>query len=397
MVDAIVIPPDKNAGRTLSSENSPTTFVLNDIQEALTLWDQAATSGRVVCGRAQTSEWVRCWREHVNQDCVFVGASIEDRPFFLLPLEIVRMKYATIARFPGGSHANSNFPLLAEAMADFLTPQLMQAVVQSLHEIRPDIDLLALGRQLDRIDKNPNPLLHLDRITNPNPVLSTTLPGDFTSYLARFNKKRKLKKHRQQERRFEKAGDFRIRFASNTHDVDALLDYFFEIKAKRLKQAGIRDVFSDDKIRRFLKALAELSIISGKELLRIKALEVDGVPRAIIGVSIWMDTKTSEFGGISDDRLTAMSPGEYLYFQDLEESCTRGIATYSFGIGDETYKRRWCDTETALFDTYYGLNFKGKILASAMRMRIHTESALKKRTGLWKLVQRARRALNGQD
>ncbi|MGH6761441.1 MAG: GNAT family N-acetyltransferase [Phyllobacterium sp.] len=352
--------------------------------------------GNVVCGRSQTAEWVQCWQKHVNSDCVLAGASIDEQPFFLLPLEIVRTRYATVARFPGGSHANSNFPVVVKSGAAALTPHLMRELLKALHKARPDIDLISLDRQLNEIDGISNPLFHLDRITNPNPVFSAALSRDFASYLKRFSAKRKLKKRRQQERRFGEAGDYRIRVTSSKGEADALLDCFYEIKAKRLMKAGIRDVFADAKIRTFFKALAELSIVSEKDILQIKALEIGGIPRAIIGASLWMGVRTSEFCSISDDEFTSASPGEYLFFQDIEESCARGIHTYSFGIGEDPYKHHWCDTETNLFDTYRGVSAKGKLLAALLQMRVHGERRLKQQQALWQFIRRMRRVLKRQ-
>ncbi len=77
----------------------------------------------------------------------------------------------------------------------------------------------------------------------------------------------------------------------------------------------------------------------------MKALEVAGTYRAVLGKSHAKGQTFIDFIGIADDELASTSPGEFLFFEDIQDSCNTDLSIYSFGIGDEPYKRSWCDIE----------------------------------------------------
>ena len=86
----------------------------------------------------------------------------------------------------------------------------LATLFDDLHKARPDIDLVSLSRQLDELDGAKNPLLQLPSRENANVSLAITLDRNFDTVLGRNNAKRKKKKHRQNTRRFEEAGGYRI-------------------------------------------------------------------------------------------------------------------------------------------------------------------------------------------
>ncbi|MCK1978030.1 GNAT family N-acetyltransferase, partial [Jeotgalicoccus huakuii] len=88
---------------------------------------------------------------------------------------------------------------------------------------------------------------------NPNPVLAVSLNGGFDAVLDRANRKRKLKKHRQHDRRYEESGGWRIDAPQSPAESEKVLDLFFTMKARRFRQMGISDPFADEKVRHFFK------------------------------------------------------------------------------------------------------------------------------------------------
>src|SRR5690606_26495077 len=139
-------------------------------------------------------------------------------------------------------------------------------------------------------------------------------------------------------------------------ESDAVLDLYFAMKARRLRQMGISDPFADENVRNFFKGFFGEGVAKGQALNELRFLEVGGTIRSIIGKVFGVAGPTVEFGAIAQDDLTTASPGEFLYFEDINRSCDEGHSFYSFGIGDEPYKREWCDVELTIYDTLVPLS-----------------------------------------
>ena len=92
----------------------------------------------------------------------------------------------------------------------------------------------------------------------------------------------------------------------------------------------------------------------------LHGLEVGGKLRAVTGSSRCGKRLICEFGAIAEDELAHASPGDFLFFDNIEEACQRGLAVYDFSVGDEPYKRLWCDLETRHFDVIVPLTTKGR-------------------------------------
>ncbi|PYE87157.1 GNAT family N-acetyltransferase [Phyllobacterium leguminum] len=360
--------------------------ISNDINAALTLWEPDS----FVSGLPQSTTFVRNWQAHVNADCFIAALYDGGRPILMLPLEVVKSRLGRLARFPGGTHANGNFPILARAYADGIGVDDIRALMRAIHAARPDIDGLLLTRQLGSLNGMANPLHHLKTALNPNPVLSASLSSGFDAVLERSNAKRKRKKHRQHTRRYEDAGGYRIVTADTSEEAQALLNRFFVIKAERFAKGGIDNVFSEPGVRDFFHALFGESTGRTPRTFEAKGLEVGGIIRAVIGKSYWVGDLTVEFGGIADDDLVSASPGEYLFFEDIAQSCVDGVSVYSFGIGDEPYKRDWCDIEQPLYDSVIGFTVKGGTYAAVYRARNAIAMAVKRNAWAWRLAKKLR-------
>ena len=91
----------------------------------------------------------------------------------LRPVEIVREGPVTIARYPGGRHANGSFPVFAGNGIAEIHAQLSGAMRRQ----RPDVDLVLLERNEQDRDGRTNPLLKQGCHLSPNVALAVDLAG----------------------------------------------------------------------------------------------------------------------------------------------------------------------------------------------------------------------------
>lgn len=339
---------------------------------------------------AQSPEWVRSWVDHVQPDGLIAHISCDGRPVFALALEIRPAGPFRIARFMGGSHANGNFPPLARAWPE--TPEI-RLLIDALAAARPDVDAVVLARNTPRFDRRDNALLLLPHVQSPNIALSVNLKGGFEAVLGRASTRSKRKRHRAEIRKFETLGGYRRVEAKSADEARWLLYTFLDMKNKRFRAMGIANVFADARIQAFFHALFADSLVTGSRSFTLEGLEVGGKLRAVTGTSHCGGRMTCEFGAIYDDELAASSPGEFLFYENIEQACKAGYDIYDFGIGDEPYKRLWCDIETHHADVILPLSAKGHILATGMKAAARLEAGLKNNAPAWRLTKSLRKRL----
>ncbi|RUY49938.1 GNAT family N-acetyltransferase, partial [Mesorhizobium sp. M7A.F.Ca.CA.001.13.2.1] len=272
----------------------------------------------------------------------------------------------------------------------------LRSVLAAITEARPDIDLVALERLLPDLDGVANPLASLDHFSSPNLSLAVDLAGGFDALLSRASGKRKRKKHRSQIRKFETVGSHRRIEARTPDEVDRLLDAFFEMKELRFRKMGIANVFGDAQVRGFFRALFSQALSEDKPSFVLHGLEVAGKLRAITGSSRSGKRLICEFGAIAEDDLGHASPGDFLFFDNIQEACETGFELYDFSVGDEPYKRLWCDIETRHFEVLVPLTVKGRMLALTLRQGARLKAFVKNSPTIWKLTKVLRRKAAGQ-
>lgn len=376
------------------------THCFTKLQDALPLWQDASTT---VHGVAQSALWTRCWHNNVNSDCIVAALFIDDYPALLLPLEVVKTKQQTIARFAGGSHANCNFPVLFPAYAQSVSKEHILALIDCIKKARPDITLLSLTRQMENWLGYTNPLLVIGHQLNPNPALTASLPDNFDLVLERSNAARKRKKHRQHTRRYNETGQWRIYTPADEAEMIAAYDAFYEMKSARFAKQGISNSFAGDDMTAFFHAIFSAKENDTQRQYRLHVLEVGGKPRSVIGCSYWQSPAvagqahitglTVEFGAFADDELVSASPGDFLFFEAIMTAIEENLQFFSFGIGEEKYKRDWCDIEQRLYDSHIALTAKGRLIAVANRLRSGLVYRIKANPHLWPLVKKLRSRL----
>ncbi|CAM5616502.1 hypothetical protein MAUB1S_10488 [Mycolicibacterium aubagnense] len=344
----------------------------------------------------QNALWVRHWIQHLRPDAVVASLRVEGQTGLSLALEIERTGPFRIARFLGGRHANGNFPAISISSGNDLA-SCLPTLFAAIRSARPDIDLIALQRLQPDLNGTNNPLAGFASFPSPNLALAVNLGGGFDSVLERASGKRKRKKHRSQARKFEAAGGFARIEATTREETERLLDAFFAMKEQRFRKMGIINVFGDERVRGFFQALFASALDNESPTFVLHGLEVAGRLRAVTGSSRSPNRLICEFGAILEDELSFASPGDFLFFDNIQEACQQGNLLYDFSVGDEPYKRQWCDVEIRQSDALIPLTTKGRALASALRQGARAKAFVKNNPMIWKITKALRRKTQGQE
>jgi CelD/BcsL family acetyltransferase involved in cellulose biosynthesis len=346
---------------------------------------------------SQSPLWIDNWVRNIKPDFLVATLSHDGAPAFSVALEVTRRGPLRLARFMGDRHANGNMPATTAAFAESASAAEMEEVLTAIRRSRPDIDVVAFERLADEIGGVRNPLLQLPHQQSANLSLAVSLSGGFDALLGRASGKRKRKKHRSQMRKFESAGGFRRVEASNAAETNALLDAFFEMKQIRFRKAGLANVFGEPQVQAFFRSIFADALGVPRPSFVLHGLEVDGKVRAVTGSSRCADRLICEFGAIAEDDMSFASPGEFLFFDNIEEACQEGLSVYDFSVGDEPYKRLWCDLEIPQFDAVVPLSAKGHLYAATMRAGTRLKGFVKNNKAIWKLIKAFRKKAAAQS
>lgn len=344
---------------------------------------------------SQHPVWVTSWMAHSGTDTfVAVVCDHKGEPVLSLPLQTSISGGVKVATFLSGSHANGNFPAIRPDNHP-ISEAVLAGLVEEIAKERPDIDLLLLERQASTSNEIVNPFLALAHSDSPDPALSVSLDGGFDAVLERSSGKRKRKKHRSQIRKFETLGDWRRYRADTRSAVEEMLNAFFVMKAERFQQMGIENKFADPGVKRFFYALFAESCSSANPPFVLHGLEVAGKLRAVTGSSICSERIVCEFSSFAADDAAHASPGDFLFYENIREACQLGMSIYDFSVGDEPYKRLWCDREEVQFDCRIPLTAKGRLAALAHRTATEAKRAIKSNSTLWQATKKIRRTVSG--
>lgn len=399
MVDATA---SFDGNRLATSESWPRALPADTISLSVSAADGAALAAYAKFCRsalfapAQSAAWILNWAAETGSDVVVATLNTEDRPVFALALEVTRRGPFRIARFVGGRHANGNFAAADPHWLANAHGAAIRSVLTAIAKARPDIDLLALERLLPDLDGIANPLASFPHFASPNLSLAADLAGGFDALLSRASGKRRRKKHRSQMRKFEAVGSHRRIEAKTPEEVIRLLGAFFEMKEFRFRKMGVANVFGEPEVRAFFRALFIGALAEENPFFLLHGLEVAGKLRAVTGSSRSGKRLICEFGAIAEDDLAHTSPGDFLFFDNIEEACERGFDIYDFSVGDEPYKRLWCDIETQHFEVLFPLTLKGRALALELRQGARLKAFVKNSPTIWKLTKLLRRKTVGQ-
>ena len=333
------------------------------------------------CPVHQTYDWCRSWVEANDPRLAIAVGRVDGEAAFMLPLEIVPQHGVRVARHIGSPFSNVNNGIFAEAGRSFFDePDAGLAFREEMRSQAPEIDCIVLDKLPFEWRGRRHPFCGLPHVRNQNEAFQITLGCTFDELLSRTNGKRKRKKFRASTRRLEAAGGWEHVVAGTPDEALAFLDVFFAQKGERLRAQGLPDVFAPENTRALFRNLARQLPRGDRHLLQLHAIRLGGAGGrlcAVAGLSRKGDHLICQFASIDKQDCPDASPGELLFHLMIEKACKEDTAIFDFGIGDQRYKRSWCDVETPHYDVVLPLTPRGWAYASAYRATVATKRFVK--------------------
>ena len=235
--------------------------ILRDVGEAEATW-RALEDGARLTTPYQRFDFLSAWQRYAGDATPFVviARDAEQKPLLLLPLTLQHNHGIRTAGFMGGKHTTFNMALWDKEFAREATSADLDALLSKLRA-HGAADLLALMQQPLRWQDLVNPLSLLPHQPSVNDCpLLTMDPGAEPASRISTSFRRRLK---GKERKLQALPGYRYLVAESDAEITRLLDWFFEIKPKRMAEQGLPDVFAERGIENFVRTACLTPLAGG--------------------------------------------------------------------------------------------------------------------------------------
>jgi len=339
----------------------------------------------------QRFEWVRIALETIdrNHEPLLITGRDDQGVQFIIPLVLKRGLVNTL-HWPGGSHANICSGLYSRSFIKRADANLMKAIFRAIGKITPALTVTRLVNQPFKLGQQQNPLTLLAHQTSVNLMYDMDLEGGINGVLKGKSGAKRKRYYRKQKEAADALGGHELFIPFSKEEIRDAVDEFVGLKTERFEQMGIRNVFEDEDTKSFLTRLACEPERDGVQLFRFMMLKVGGKTRGLYGGAVLGDYFQANVNAISFDEFTNWSPGEMVLYAMVERLSEEGFSRMDLGVGDERYKRSWCQHVHTLFDTIMPLNGISAPVAFAMGLKYRGKAYLRGQQWFWKRFRKFR-------
>ncbi len=369
--------------------------IFHDITEAASVW-RALEAPDAVLTPYQRLDFLAPWQTHVGTatgvaPLIVVARDARGRPLALWPFGVRRENGVRVARFLGGKHVTFNMPACRR---DFFVSATRGDIDAALDAIAADggADVLALARQPRQWQglANPMALLPGQASVNDCPLMPIGIDAAPNSLIS-SSFRRRLK---SKEKKLQALPGYRYLQAEDDADIARLLDAFFVIKPQRMALQKLPNVFADPGVEAFIRAACHTRLADGGRAIDIHALVCDTEVIAIYAGVADGDRFSMMFNTYTLSGNAHFSPGLILMRYIVDHYAALNYRALDLGIGSDDYKRLFCKSDEAIFDSFIGLTARGKATAGALATLNRLKRVVKHNPALMKAARTVRGALN---
>jgi CelD/BcsL family acetyltransferase involved in cellulose biosynthesis len=348
------------------------------------------------CTPFQTFDWLAAWDRHIGRPegirpAIVIGRR-GGRIECLLPLAVAPGRLARRLTWLGQELCDYNAPLLAPGFADRLAADAFAALWRDMRELLqadPQLghDIVELTKMPDKVGAQDNPFLRLDAMLNPSGAYQAHLGTDWETFYSAKRSSSTRRRDRTKVKRLAELGE--VRFVTpDAAGTAATLDTLVQQKSRAFARMGVPDLFARPGYVAFFHEVA-----AARDFVHISRLDV-GATQAAINLGLtFRGCYYHILASYDDGEVSRFGPGAAHLRDLLHYAIERGLARFDFTIGDEPYKRDWCDAEQKLYDHVSAASWRGALSALVSVARRRIKRGIKHNAWLWSAVVRVRSTL----
>jgi CelD/BcsL family acetyltransferase involved in cellulose biosynthesis len=354
----------------------------------------AAFQRTAACTVFQTFEWLSKWQQHVGnlrgtRPAIVLGRDEHGALLFILPLAIETQGPIRRLTWLGSELCDYNAPLIARDfwrhVGDFAALwREAQRLLQSNPRLR--FDLVDLQKMAETIGSERNPLLSLPTQRNASSAHVATLGRSWEEFYKAKRSSETRKKERKQLRRLGELGEVRFVDVSDKPEIARTIETLMQQKSKAFARMGVEDLFARPGYRAFwldvvttLRGVTHVSRLDVGSTIAAASLGLTHRGCYYLVLSSYHDGDVMRFG-----------PGRAHLHELLRHAIEHGMHDFDFTIGDEPYKREWCDAEIKLCDYVSAVSLRGWLAATPTVPFRHLKRSIKRNPKAWAFVRKAR-------
>jgi CelD/BcsL family acetyltransferase involved in cellulose biosynthesis len=345
------------------------------------------------CTVFQTFDWLSTWLKHLGcregvKPVIVIG---RQRGTILFVMPFALDATGRTLGWLGSSLCNYNGPLLDRdfpARVDRVQFLQIWREVRRLLRSRLGHDLIDLEKMPETIGGQPNPFCALNVTPHMNNAYLSNLGTDWETYYAGTRSSATRRSDRKKQRRLSEHGEVKFLTAKTGDDIARTLDALIAQKTVSYAKLGVDNMFERPGYRDFF-----LGIATGAQSARLTHLSRIQVGEATAAANFGLVFRGSYnylLAGYDDGELARFGPGSIQLLEMMRYAIEQGLQVFDFTIGDEPYKREWCDHVLHLYDYVAPTTLRGFAVAAPMLGKRVLKRHIRQSPRIWAAVRKVR-------
>ncbi len=395
LFDARVAAADAAHSVQRSESEAVSLAIFRDVSDAENVW--RAFEATADCTAFQTYDWHSAWQRHIGNERGVTPAIVVGRArgavAFILPLAIDRGRGIRRLVWHASELCDYNAPLLASDFAETVGGDFDRVFKQVMRAIAAEtrFDAVVLTRMPETVGGQRNPMLDLDTTLNPSGAYLMTIAGPWEQFYKDKRSSATRRHDRSKRKRLAEFGAVEFVTAVEPCDVEKTLDALFAQKAASFATRGVSNFLAPPGTREFFRALGANPRF--RDMLHIARLQVGTTVAATNLGLVFRGRYYHVLASYDAGPVSRFGPGTAHLHDLISYAIGRGCTTFDFTVGDEPYKRDWCDGELSLHDFRLATSFRGWLAVTASMAKARVKRFVKQTPRLSQAVYRSRIAI----
>jgi CelD/BcsL family acetyltransferase involved in cellulose biosynthesis len=346
----------------------------------------------------QSFDWLANWQRHIGAaqgvvPAIVVGRGAGGETLFILPLAVETLGPLRRLTWLGSQSCDYNAPLLAGHFSARVSAKRFalawRDVIGRLRaEARFRFDLIDLAKMPECVGEQRNPFVDLKVRAHPSRAYAAVLGHDWDTFYAAKRSPSTRKRERRQLRQLAEHGQVCFIDVEGGDERARTFATLLEQKSRVFARMGVDNPFLRPGQREFFLAMANDPAMAAR--IHVSRLDV-GTQTAAASIGLkyrgcyYLILSSYDAGALS-----RFGPGRAHLHELLRHSITQRFARFDFTVGDEPYKRDWCNIELNLHDHLTAITFRGWLIGAITAEFRRIKRFIKQSPGLWRAFSKAR-------
>jgi len=343
------------------------------------------------CTVFQSFDWLATWQRLIGvrngvQPAIVVGRDGAGTIQFVFPLAVRSAGFARELTWLGTELCDYNAPLLAAAFSARIDARRFLALWGNIARCLQDnprlrYDFIDLEKMPETVGAQQNPMRHLGGTITPSGAYLTHLTGDWESFYVAKRSSATRRRDRTKRKRLAELGEVKLVNPAGDSETLSALDTLMVQKARSFARMGVGNLFAKPGYAEFYRALA--TDPATRHLVHVSRLDVGATIAAVNLGLTYRGCYYHLLASYDDGEVSRYGPGAAHLHDLMHYAIDCGLRVFDFTIGDERYKRDWCDTELKLYDFISAATWRGALIAMPMLAAQRLKRRIKQSPVLW--------------